>query len=47
MLLLAEPAGHVSSEEFKSELRDTAQAGLEIADRPKIPRSHAALLKKA
>jgi len=45
-LLLAEPTGHVSSEEFESELRAAAQAGLAVADRPSIPRSRVALLKK-
>jgi len=46
-LLLAEPTGHISSDEFESELRAAAQAGLQVADRPKISRSHAALLRKA
>jgi hypothetical protein len=45
-LLLAEPAGHVNAVEFEVELRAAAQAGLELADRPAIRRSRAALLKK-
>ena len=46
-LLLAEPSGHVSSDEFESEVHAAAQAGLQVTDRPKISRSHSALLKKA
>jgi len=45
-LLLAEPRGHVKSEEFDAELQEAAKAGFTIVDRPSIPRSHAALLKK-
>jgi len=46
MLLLAEPSGHVKPDAFEAELRDAATAGLEVTDRPVIPRSQAALLKK-
>jgi ubiquinone/menaquinone biosynthesis C-methylase UbiE len=46
-LLLAEPAGHVSATQFDNELAAAAQAGLTIIDRPAVPRSRAALLKKA
>jgi SAM-dependent methyltransferase len=45
-LLLAEPTGHVSVEQFEDELRMAAAAGLTTADRPSIRRSHSALLKK-
>jgi ubiquinone/menaquinone biosynthesis C-methylase UbiE len=45
-LLLVEPAGHVSNADFAEELRFARQAGLKIADRPSISRSHAAVLKK-
>ncbi len=45
-LLLAEPIGHVGVEQFDAELRTAAQAGLELAERPPIRRSHAAVLKK-
>jgi SAM-dependent methyltransferase len=45
-LLLAEPTGHVNAVEFEDELQAAAQAGLEVADRPSLRRSRAALLKK-
>jgi SAM-dependent methyltransferase len=45
-LLLAEPSGHVKPEAFEAELQDAAAAGFEVADRPTIRRSQAALLKK-
>jgi SAM-dependent methyltransferase len=45
-LLLAEPNGHVSEQEFETELRAAAQVSLEVADRPSLRRSRAALLKK-
>jgi SAM-dependent methyltransferase len=45
-LLLAEPSGHVKPAAFEAELQDAAAAGLEVADRPAIRRSQAALLKK-
>jgi ubiquinone/menaquinone biosynthesis C-methylase UbiE len=45
-LLLAEPAGHVSTEKFEKELQEAAQAGFAVVERPQIRRSHAALLKK-
>jgi SAM-dependent methyltransferase len=45
-LLLAEPSGHVKKDAFEQELRDAASAGLEITNRPTIPRSQAALLTK-
>jgi ubiquinone/menaquinone biosynthesis C-methylase UbiE len=45
-LLLAEPSSHVKKDTFEAELQDAAAAGLEVTDRPTIPRSQAALLKK-
>ncbi len=45
-LLLVEPAGHVTTEEFEAELRAAAQAGLKVLDRPHVRRSQAALLQK-
>jgi tRNA A58 N-methylase Trm61 len=45
--LLVEPAGHVKDDEFKAELRDAAQAGFIVLDRPHIGRSHAALLRRS
>ncbi len=44
-LLLAEPTGHVKQKEFEDELRSAATAGFSVVDRPKIARSHAALLR--
>jgi SAM-dependent methyltransferase len=46
-LLLVEPRGHVSSEQFDAELAEGARAGLRLADQPSIRRSQAALLRKA
>lgn len=45
-LLLVEPVGHVKNEEFNSELADAARVSFRVADRPRIPRSLAALLQK-
>ncbi len=45
-LLLAEPSGHVKKDAFEAELQDAAAAGLELTDRPVIPRSQAAVLKR-
>jgi ubiquinone/menaquinone biosynthesis C-methylase UbiE len=45
-LLLAEPPGHVKAEQFERELAAAARAGLNLVDRPKVPRSRAAWLKK-
>jgi 2-polyprenyl-3-methyl-5-hydroxy-6-metoxy-1,4-benzoquinol methylase len=45
-LFLAEPSGHVKPGAFEAELQDAAAAGLEVTDRPAIPRSRAALLQK-
>jgi ubiquinone/menaquinone biosynthesis C-methylase UbiE len=46
-VLLAEPAGHVSNEEFENELALAARAGLAMSDRPSISRCLAAVLKKS
>ena len=46
-LLLAEPSGHVRAPRFEAELAAAAEAGLQLADRPSIRRSRAALFKKA
>ena len=46
-LLLVEPSGHVKPPEFDAELKVAADAGLVLANRPSVGRSHAALLKKA
>ncbi len=45
-LLFVEPAGHVKSEEFESELEAARRAGFSTEGRPSIRRSHAALLRK-
>jgi ubiquinone/menaquinone biosynthesis C-methylase UbiE len=45
-LLLVEPKGHVSLDEFQAELTAAGQADLESVDRPSIRRSLAALLRK-
>jgi SAM-dependent methyltransferase len=45
-LLLAEPAGHVSEEEFAATLAAAAGAGLRLESRPAIRRSRAVMLVK-
>ncbi|HUI43252.1 MAG TPA: methyltransferase domain-containing protein [Terriglobia bacterium] len=45
-LLLAEPKGHVRPAMFDDELQAAAHAGLVVAGRPAVSRSHSALLKK-
>ncbi len=45
-LLLAEPAGHISGAEFGQEITLAEMAGLELAGRPAIWRSRAALLRR-
>jgi ubiquinone/menaquinone biosynthesis C-methylase UbiE len=45
-VLLAEPAGHVSKDEFENELALASRAGLAISDRPSISRCLAAVLKR-
>jgi len=43
-LLLAEPSGHVKDAKFEAELAAAGAARFEVASRPIIRRSHAALL---
>ncbi len=45
-VLLVEPAGHVKTPEFETQLRAAAQAGLRVSERPLLRRSHAVLLAK-
>jgi cyclopropane fatty-acyl-phospholipid synthase-like methyltransferase len=45
-LLLAEPTGHVTREDFEEELNLAFEAGLKLIERPAIRRSRAALLGK-
>jgi SAM-dependent methyltransferase len=47
LILLAEPRGHVNNAEFEAELAAAAAAGLKLAHRPAVPRSHAAVLLKS
>jgi len=47
LVLLAEPAGHVSDSDFRTEVQFASQAGFEVVGRPKIRRSLTAVLKKA
>jgi ubiquinone/menaquinone biosynthesis C-methylase UbiE len=46
-LLLAEPAGHVSDDEFAKELALAGQSGLAASGAPRIWRSRAAVLRKS
>jgi len=46
ILLLAEPRGHVSDRKFDEELSAAAAERFEITTRPKIRRSHSAVLVK-
>ena len=45
--LVAEPKWHVSAEEFDATLSIAAEIGFQVVDRPKITRSHSALLAPA
>ncbi len=45
-LLLAEPAGHITAVEFGQEITLAEMAGLDLAGRPSIWRSRAALLRR-
>ena len=45
-LLLVEPAGHVKTAEFEIELKQAAEAGFIISERPAVPHSSAALLRR-
>ena len=44
--LVAEPKGHVSEKQFDETLVTAEKTGFELGERPKIGRSHAALLKR-
>lgn len=44
-LLIAEPTGHVKDGPFEATVRLAVQAGLAEIERPRIPRSHAVLLR--
>jgi ubiquinone/menaquinone biosynthesis C-methylase UbiE len=46
LLLVAEPRMHVKPERFEEGMAAAAGAGLELAERPLVPRSHAAVLRK-
>jgi len=46
LMLLAEPAGHITPEGFARELEAARKAGLELVERPVIRRSLAAVLHK-
>lgn len=46
LLLLVEPSGHVTQEEFEGELKAAREAGLEMTRNPVIRRSLAAVLHK-
>lgn len=45
-VLLAEPRGHVNDAKFEEELKYAAASGLQLASRPTVAQSHAALLEK-
>ncbi len=45
-VLLAEPQGHVNDAKFEEELKFAAASGLQLTSRPKVAKSHAALLEK-
>ena len=47
LMLLAEPAGHVTPEKFQAELEAAHEAGLEVTAQPVIRRNLAAVLRKA
>jgi SAM-dependent methyltransferase len=44
--LVAEPKGHVSEKQFEEALVTAEKTGFELGGRPKIGRSHAALLNR-
>jgi len=45
-ILLVEPAGHVTADEFAAEMESAVQAGFALTARPNVRRSHAVLLRK-
>lgn len=46
MLLFAEPAGHVSKQQFNNSLELAKKAGFAVAESPKVGKSHSAVLVK-
>jgi len=46
-LLFAEPAGHVTQQEFDDEMKAATAAGFRVLERPSIRKSYAALLRSA
>jgi len=46
-MLLAEPSGHVTEEEFEAELEMARRAGLQVETRPTIRRSRTAILRNS
>jgi 2-polyprenyl-3-methyl-5-hydroxy-6-metoxy-1,4-benzoquinol methylase len=46
-MLLVEPSGHVSDEEFEAELQMARRAGLEVETWPTIRRSRTTVLRKS
>ena len=46
ILFFAEPSGHVKLNQFEQELEAARAAGLEVSDRRKVRRCHAAVLTK-
>jgi SAM-dependent methyltransferase len=45
-MIVAEPVGHVSTDGFDTEMQAATAAGFVLEDRPRVRRSHAALLSK-
>jgi 2-polyprenyl-3-methyl-5-hydroxy-6-metoxy-1,4-benzoquinol methylase len=45
-LLISEPAGHVTEEDFKKTISIVEQNGFKVMDKPKIKASHSALFQK-
>jgi SAM-dependent methyltransferase len=45
-MLLVEPGGHVKAPAFAEELALASRAGLKVAERPKMGRRHAAVLRR-
>jgi ubiquinone/menaquinone biosynthesis C-methylase UbiE len=46
-LLIAEPKGHVKMPAFSETMKIVTGCGFELVDTPTVPRSHAALVKRA
>ena len=47
VVLLAEPAGHVSNADFEAQLQAATRHGFEVSGRPQLRRSLAAVLKRS